>query len=176
MSESTQQSILEAASMGMREGESVSLDSVARRVGLTKAGVMHYFRTKEALMLGLVDHVAARWEAQLGSFLADPIGDASPEALIRAYVDYALGTDFDDTDVVMLSDPRLREPLAQRWREHAERWTDLPTDMPAEKRARLLAARLIADGAWFASATNVLAPTRAEREHVRAIAYQLLEN
>jgi hypothetical protein len=37
-----------------------------------------------------------------------------PALRIRAYVDFALTADFDQSDIVMLSDPRLREPITAR--------------------------------------------------------------
>ncbi|MBD0322544.1 MAG: TetR family transcriptional regulator, partial [Aldersonia sp.] len=40
--------VLEAALDVLRDGESITLDSAARRVGMTKPGLMHHFPTKEA--------------------------------------------------------------------------------------------------------------------------------
>lgn len=168
--------ILDAALEALRAGESISLDSAARRSGLTKAGLMHHFRTKEVLMLGLVDLVAERWEECLGAHLDVPVDEATPTSRIRAYVDYALSGDFDETDMVILSDPRLRQPLADRWVEKMQRWLVLPSDLPPELRANLNAARLLADGAWFASSTGVFALTPDERDQVRLVVYNLLEN
>ena len=54
--------ILAAAFTQLDAGRAVSLDSVARIVGLTKPGVMYHFPTKEALVLALVDSVLDRWE------------------------------------------------------------------------------------------------------------------
>ena len=49
----------------MKNGDPVSLDSVARKIGLTKAGLVHHFPTKKALMISLVDDVARRWSKML---------------------------------------------------------------------------------------------------------------
>lgn len=60
MGTETPHSIIAAAFAQLEEGGSVSLDSVARAVGLTKPGVMYHYPTKEALMLALVDSVLDR--------------------------------------------------------------------------------------------------------------------
>lgn len=65
MGTETPHSIIAAAFAQLEEGGSVSLDSVARAVGLTKPGVMYHYPTKEALMLALVDSVLDRWESEL---------------------------------------------------------------------------------------------------------------
>ncbi|PCE43414.1 TetR family transcriptional regulator, partial [Acinetobacter baumannii] len=41
--------ILELAIAVLRRGEPLTLDAVAKEVGLTKAGLVHHFRTKEVL-------------------------------------------------------------------------------------------------------------------------------
>ena len=51
-------SLLDAAVDLLRGGHVVTLDSVATAVGLSKAGVVHHFATKEVLMVAVVDRVA----------------------------------------------------------------------------------------------------------------------
>ncbi|HEY8719214.1 hypothetical protein [Pengzhenrongella sp.] len=72
--------------------------------------------------------------------------------------------------------PRLRDPLATRWTEHMKPWIELPAALPDPQRARLTAARLMADGAWLACATGVFPPDQRDRERIRAIAYDLLKD
>ncbi|MFD6059486.1 TetR/AcrR family transcriptional regulator [Rhodococcus wratislaviensis] len=175
MAGSSRLRILDGALSLLRSGGSVSLESAAVEAGVTKPGLMYHFPTKEALMVGLVNHVVDRWERKLVDLLGVPVAQARPEARIRAYADFALVTDFDATDIVMLSDPRLRESLSARWESRMAAWIDVPDDLPAAQRARLLAVRLLADGAWFASAASVFALSHADREQVRALALNLLE-
>lgn len=171
----TRERILEAALQSLRDGRAVSLDSAARGAALTKPGLMHHFPSKEALMLGLVEHVAGRWERQLGRHLGGAPDDATPTDRIRAYVDYALDGDFDETDLVVFGDPRLRPALSARWTEMMARWFEVPADLPREMRGRLTAARLLADGVWFALSSGVFPPTESDRDDVRAVAYALLD-
>ena len=44
------------------QGVTISLESVALQAGITKPGLMYHFPSKEALMVGLVDHAAEHWE------------------------------------------------------------------------------------------------------------------
>ena len=94
----------------LRDGESLSLDSVARATGLTKPGLMYHFPTKEGLMTALVDRVVDRVRARAGRA---PAGrrDESDHRVERlaAYLRWALAVPHDGSDLVMLSDPRLRD-------------------------------------------------------------------
>ena len=72
----------------------MSLDSVARSVGLTKPGVMYHFPTKEALMLALVDSVLDRWEEALIARLGSSPTEAVASARIGAYLDWSLSGGF----------------------------------------------------------------------------------
>lgn len=165
--------ILESALDVLRAGRTLSLESVAQEAGITKPGLMYHFPTKEALMLGLVDYVVNRSEKLIAEHLAIPLAAASPRERIWAYVEYTLSTHFDETDIVMMSDPRLRDTLSDRWTTQMAPWITLPEDMPLAERSRLTAVRLLADGAWFASATKVFAPTDAELEQIRKLAEQI---
>ncbi|GAA2813738.1 TetR/AcrR family transcriptional regulator [Saccharopolyspora taberi] len=160
----------------LRSGGTVSLDSVARQAGLTKPGLMHHFRTKEALMLALVDHVIDCWERELADRLPGPLAEAPAHERIRAYFDLALSGTADEADLVMLADPRLRRQLTARWKERLGPWVELPADLPPGERARLTAVRLLADGAWFADATRTFALDDDERARVRALAREMLED
>lgn len=175
MSNASRALILDGALETLRAGGTVSLESAARRAGLSKPGVMHHFRTKEALMLALVDRVMDGWEEQMTRRLPGPAQSAPVAHRLRAYLDWCLSGQIDEADLVMLTDPRLREPLKARWAERMRPWIALPEDMAPERRARLLAVRLIADGAWFADATVVLGLAPDERARVRALAEDLLE-
>ncbi len=160
----------------LRDGESATLESVARRVGITKPGLMYHFPTKEALMLGLIDHVADRWGEELQRLLRATDDDPpSARQRMRAYLEYALDAEFDETDLVMFSDVRLAKLLAQRWSEHLGRWMDIPTELPASERTGLLAVRLIADGVWFETATGSSSLSADDRTNLRELAHQLLE-
>lgn len=172
---SSRTDLLEAALQLIRDGETVSLDSVARAAGLTKPGLMYHFATKEALMTALVERVTDDYARELASRL--PEGEAATvERRLEAYVEWAFTADIDRADFIMFTDPRLRDQLTALWADRLRGWVDVPVGLPPARRARLLAARLIADGSWFADASTVLPLSAAERSDVWALARTLLED
>lgn len=175
MASDTSTEILTAALKVLRDGGTVTLDSVAEEVGLTKPGLMYHFESKEALMTGVVDHVMTMWETRLEALLEKPVLETGPVERIRAYVEFCLSGEFDYTDLAMMADPRLREPLTTRWADRMSDWVAVPAEVNDEMRGRLVAARLIADGAWFAGASQLLEPSAAERERVRIVIDDLLK-
>lgn len=174
MSDSSRPQILTSALALLAEGGTVSLESAARSAGLSKPGLMYHFPTKQALMLGLVDHVVEAWQLELSSRLPVGVPQPGPRARITAYLDWCLSGDFDSGDLVMLTDPRLRLPLTERWSARMAPWFALPEHAPLSVRAQLSALRALADGVWFAEAAGLLPIPAEERDAVRQIAEALL--
>lgn len=173
MRQSSREVILDAALALMRRQEPVSLDTVAHAAGLTKPGLMYHFKTKEALMLAVVDRVAEDQERQLEKLLAD-VDPVSPWPRLTAYVRWMLAGEVDEADLAMMADPRLRDVLTRRWEEHFEPWVAVPEGLDPQTRARLEGARFMADGVWFADASGALPLDDDGRSGVRTLAEQLL--
>ncbi len=176
---SSRESILEASAEHLRSGGTISLDSAARAAGVTKPGLMYHFATKEELLAALLDHLMSRYEGDLRHRIAGTdeeadVASVDVRARLRAYVDWVCETPFDSTDLVIFTDPRLRESLTRRWRERLEPWLSIPRGTPADERARLLAARLIADGVWFDEASGALPLPRTQKRAVRQVARDLI--
>ncbi|MGP5318737.1 TetR/AcrR family transcriptional regulator [Arthrobacter rhombi] len=176
MSVDTRNQIIDSSLRLLRRGSTVSLESAARQAGLTKPGLMYHFRTKEALMLGLVDAVLDQWVVELSARLGAASEQASAVQRVAAYLEWTLERNFDASDLVMLTDPRLRDPLTERWSERFGPWFAVPDGASAALRGRLAAVRLLADGIWFASATDILPPAQDELETIRTAAVSLLED
>lgn len=153
----------------------VSLDSAARAAGVSKAGLMYHFATKEALVAALVDRVVDGHVHELDALLDGAFDDAPTGARLTAYVRWALTTEHDAIELIMLGDPKLWEQMTDRWSERLSPWVDIPADTPQPQRSHLQAARLIADGAWFAGASGFLAVPAADREALLDSALRLLE-
>lgn len=158
----------------LRAGESLTLESAAHQAGLTKPGLMYHFGTKEALMTALVDHVIDRYETELNATAGAAVAELSASERLLAYLQWSLSATFDAADLVMVADPKLREPMTQQWGERLNDWIAVSADLPAAERARLNAIRLIADGSWYADASNCAPLPRDERHHVYELAREIL--
>ena len=99
---------------------------------------------------------------------------AGAHARLAAYVRWSITHDHDPADLVMLADPRLRQRMAERWAERLAVWVAVPADLPPGRRARCQAARLLADGCWFADASGVLPVPAADRDALLDLALGLL--
>ncbi|MBL0746750.1 TetR/AcrR family transcriptional regulator [Nocardioides baculatus] len=173
---STRDAMVAAAEAELRTSGMLSLDSAARAAGVTKPGLMYHFSTKEELMTAVLDRVLTRYEVQLTAALGAPdFADAPVADRMRAYVGWACAGECESGDLVMFADPRLRESLTQHWAERIEPWLHVPDDVPAEHRAALLTARLLADGVWFNLASDLLPLDAAALDGVRAAALAMLE-
>lgn len=167
--------ILDAGLSFLREGGAISLDSVARAAGVTKPGLMYHFATKEALMSALVEHRLDDCERELAGLVPEPAGRTSVKERLAAYVRWAVDYEHDAADLLMLTDPRLRERMTKRWSERLRPWLEIPASVPEVDRARLTAVRLVADGCWFADVTGILPVPARDRAALLAAALDLLE-
>lgn len=83
---------------------------------------MYHFRTKEALMLGLVDHVADEWRREMDAWLTSPFQGSTMRERAGIYVEACVTREPDPADIVMLTDPRLRQEPPPRWAERISTW------------------------------------------------------
>ncbi|MFC4338015.1 TetR/AcrR family transcriptional regulator [Salininema proteolyticum] len=154
------------------QGVTISLESVAKRVGLTKPGLMYHYSSKKALMLGLVEYTAQRW----GRLLAEAAG-SGPEGLSpfdrhRAYVTVATAAELSRGDYWISTDMHYLPVLAEAWTRHLNAWLDVE-GLSRETAALLDTARFAADGAWAAAATELF-PAR-DLSDVRECAMRLID-
>lgn len=168
---SSRAEVLKHAVEVLQAGETLTLDSVARRSGLSKPGVVHHFTTKDGLVVAVIEYVVDRWEVDLRSRARE---DETPLGRLRSYVDFALTGTFDASDLALLADSRLRERIRDLWLERLDPW--LGWDIPGtpERRARLRAARLLADGVWLNSALDIPTVLDDERADLHALALDLI--
>ena len=171
---SQRDAVLDAGLDLIRQGGSLSLESAARAAGVTKPGLMYHFPTKEALVGALVDHLLRSYEEELEALLGAPLAESTIEDRLGAYLRWSITHGGDAADLVMLSDPRLRTTMSARWAERLGPWVEVPAALPADRRARLHAARLLADGCWFADASGVLPLPAGDRDAVLATGLALL--
>lgn len=136
------------------QGVTISLESVAQQAGLTKPGLMYHFPSKEALMLGLVDHAAEDWAQRLRTHTGHPSYELTSFERHRAYVTVATTAELSRADYWIFSDALYHPKLARAWGEHLGPWFDT-TGLDEGAVSLLTAARFCADGAWMSEATGV---------------------
>lgn len=83
-SEESRENILRAAgAMFARKGyENSSLDEIAREAGFTKGAVYYFFRSKEALLISLLDRIEARSIGRTAAALAQNDGSLRQKLMI----------------------------------------------------------------------------------------------
>lgn len=147
--------ILAAAVAILRDpnGPNLTLESAARAAGLTKPGLMYHFPTKVALVQGVIEYVMSQWVVRLKETLGNPLEESSSAERIAAYVDTVVGyPDYDLADLAVFFNAAYRTEMTAVWVTLMEPWITIRDDVTGDERSRLMAARLAADGFWFASA------------------------
>lgn len=155
-------------------GADFSFEATATEAGLTKAGVIYHFPSREDLVLAVVEYVAHTWEHAMLTALGRPFDEATPAQRIRAYVEVAAGDDVSLGDFAVYSDAVCRPAHVGPWNAVFTRWFDLAGAAP-EDRARLTTARFAADGLWVAKATEALPPVAEEYDALVAHLLSLTE-
>lgn len=141
-------------------GADITYDSVAREAGLTKAGLMYHFPSKDALMIGVIEHVIARWQADLGEVLAVPLEDSTLAQRVEAFVAFAGMGGVTRGEFVVFTEAVRRPQLSAPWLAWLRTWFGFGADADT---APLLLAWLAANGLWIAESTGILAVTPVQR-------------
>ena len=176
MRPSNRTAIIEAAHrVAERQGGAdFSYEATALEAGLTKAGVLYHFPSREELVLAVVEYVAATWEQAMLAALGRPLAEATPAQRIRAYVEVAAGDDVTRADFAVYADALCRPAHVGPWNEVFSRWFDL-SECPGEEQSRLTCARFAADGLWVAKATGTMPPGPAAHADLVAQILSLTE-
>lgn len=182
MRPSSRNQILEAAVRVTERGgiTALTLEAAAEEAGLTKAGLMYHFRTREELLLAIQRHLTDAWEERLLATLGKPLAEATARerAAVYARADAHGGT--SKAELAFLVESASHPELAEPWNAMADRWVPEPSgaEAPDTLGAELTAAgaaedelgpflsRLAADGLWLFEATTHRQLTPAAREEL----------
>ncbi|WP_277212902.1 TetR/AcrR family transcriptional regulator [Isoptericola croceus] len=141
-------------------GADITYESVAREAGLTKAGLMYHFPSKDALMIGVIKHVIARWQTELCDALGVPLEESTLAQRVRAFVNFAGEGGVTPGEFVVFTEAVRRPQLSAPWLAYLRTWFGFGEDADT---APLLVAWLAANGLWIAEATNILTVTPEQR-------------
>lgn len=150
--EDTRRQIIEMAiEVAAEQGAmAVTLDAVVARLPFSKGALLHHFPSKQALLEGVIDHLAAE---MISEVLAEAARDPNPYGRnARAYLRTIVNEPATERDVSIgraaLAACAIEASLIPRWRAAIR---SLTTEDPEDPMGRddALMLRLIADGLWM---------------------------
>lgn len=150
----------------------ITYDSVARETGLSKAGLMYHFPTKEALMVGVMEHVVGRWQEELLTTLGMPLAESTLADRVRAFVRFAGEGGVTQGEFVVFAEAVRRPALSAPWLAYLRTWFGFEDDAAT---APLLLVWLAANGMWIAEATGIVAVSSRQRRELLTLLDGLID-
>ncbi|WP_214825687.1 TetR/AcrR family transcriptional regulator [Exiguobacterium algae] len=136
-----------AAEMIREDGISqLSLERLATRAGMTKAGVLYHFTNKANLLRQMNALALDTFERRIDEHLTD-----GPYPFTRAYAEATLrDVDREDTDLIAVFISSQEDPESEAlWQDAYQTWDQqFKADGPDQD--AILKLRLLCDGFWFA--------------------------
>lgn len=141
--------------------ESLTLDKVAKRAGVSKGGLQYHFSSKAVLLRGVCDSLREMFEPMFNEALAQE--PESPKQATRAYIRVCFAKiDPRCTRAMFLLTLALPE-FAREQGEWMQNLIDRDTARAPELAQMLLLCRFAADGLWIAETSGVLSFDEATR-------------
>ncbi|MEU8512366.1 TetR/AcrR family transcriptional regulator [Kitasatospora sp. NPDC048722] len=160
----------------MRGGvDAVRLDAVAVEAGVSKGGLLHHFPSKRALVQGVVERLADRFEAVL------PGPDAPAGAFALAWLDASIPAESpagdtsgaDQVPVALLAaagGPEVLDVLRERY----DRWQRRLVDNGLDPAVATL-VRFAVDGWWTSRLLGLATPHDDLHRRLRALIVELTQ-
>ncbi len=141
----------------------VTVDAVAAEAGMTKAGVLYHFPSKEELLVAVQEHLAAEWEARLTAAAGGPAERTPLPQRVAAYAQVAAAS-ASRAELVLLLEASLNPEIAAPMHTVIERW--VPSFDAAIEDPTLwpyVMARMAADGLWLECSAESLPDEKRAR-------------
>ncbi|MEU6231726.1 TetR/AcrR family transcriptional regulator [Kitasatospora sp. NPDC047058] len=154
--------------------DAVRLDAVAAEAGVSKGGLLHHFPSKRALVQGVVERLADRFEAVL------PGPDAPPGAFALAWLDASIPAEspagdtsgVDQVPAALLAAAGGPEVLGVL-RERYERWQQRLAEDGLDPAVATL-VRMAVDGWWHARLLDLSPPHDELHRGLRDLLVELI--
>lgn len=153
-------------------GADITYQSVAKEAGLTKAGLMYHFPTRDAMMVAVIEHVIARWQTELCEVLSIPFEESTLSQRVQAFVQFTCEGGVTAGEFVVFAEAVRRPELSRPWLEYLQTWFCFEGGSDTN---RLLLVWLAANGLWVSEATGVLSPNPQQREELLRMLIELSE-
>ena len=125
--------------------DSLTFDTLAEHVGLSRGGVIYHFRTKTELLEGIAAAFLERWRTQALAALGGPLEETSRTERIEALTRSVLDGEILPGEVsFMLSATPQAETIKNAWDVLRDEWIGEVDELTAMQRVALLAV----DGWW----------------------------
>lgn len=147
--------VLEAiVSIIERDGlTAVTLDAVALETGMTRAGLLYHFPSREALILATHEHLTCSWEQELEASAGNTSDRATDAERHAAYINTCARAARRVELLLMLESSDNRQ-LGDLWQQVIDRWAPpAPIGNDAAELDRFI-SRLAADGLWIYEALS----------------------
>src|ERR1035438_5440840 len=148
----------------------LTLEAAAEEAGLTKAGLLYHFRTRDDLLIGIQRHLTETWEEQLLTELGKPLEQSTAQERAAAYVRVNAHGPARMAELAFMVESADSSELAQVWNDLMARWVPQPP-VPDPAQLDLFLARLAAEGLWrFLGGTRGPPPPEVKEALIRRIA------
>ncbi len=124
-------------------GADITYQSVAEEAGLTKAGLMYHFPTRDSMMIAVIEHVIERWQRELQEVLGVPLEESTLQQRVRAFAAFAGEGGVKLGEFVVFSEAVRRPELSSPWLDYLRtvvrvrgRRRHHPTDARVARRER----------------------------------------
>lgn len=170
--------------------DAIRLDAVAAEAEVSKGGLLHHFRSKQALIEGVLDRLVERFQAEL------PPAGSPPGAFTRAWLNATIpdttipdatipdaeipGPDVparahpDQVAVALLAGLSGGPQVLDAFRRRYQDWQDRLTDDGIDPATACL-VRLAVDGWWLARLLDLAPPRDDLHRRVRARLTAMIE-
>ncbi|MGJ9457940.1 TetR/AcrR family transcriptional regulator [Oceanobacillus sp. CF4.6] len=165
--------ILDAASKIVNDRGifNLTLDAVAAEAGFSKGGLLYHYPSKEALVKGMVEHLAANYQQKVSADMEKDPEDKGK--WIRAYVNVTFNraNENKNRNAVLLAAKAVDAELLDPIRDVYEDWREqLENDGIDPMKATLI--QLAADGIWLSELFDI---NRMEEEKKEEVFQSLME-
>ncbi len=167
----TRETILRAAErVVLRDGVlQLTLEAAAREAGVSKGGLLYHFKTKEDLILGLVEGLLDEWEKGLETELAADTG--GPGSWTRAYIKCNLNPGAVSSEALalcaaLLAAVTIYPNLKVSAGERIKAWFDDHVEKDGIPPETAMIAALAADGIAFYDMLGLWKPTPDQMERL----------
>lgn len=126
----------------------ITFDSVAEEAGITRAGLIYHFPSREILIQSLHEYLATQWEDGMLALVGKPVEETTASERFRAYVEVA-SKSATRAELLFMLDSSTNPDVTGPWTRILEKWAPpSPSKQSSSEDLTKFVARMAADGLW----------------------------